>query len=323
MRCIALVLILFFSLQVHAKDLTGIFDQYYQSEKSIKASDIQSLSDTEIILVPGVLSEVFSGDVLDLSRFTSQYFGDQVDYFKGLGLKVTRLPSSTYSVAKTKKLIHLAMEEVIKENKKVLFITHSLGGLALLDYLFENPITARAHLRGIIFLQSPFYGAPVASVFLSNPFYLKTLLEPVFPFFNFSEETIKYLSLEYRSGFMSMIQPQIDDLSNMVPIVTVAGIVNGSPSLFLPGSELVEHGCVLNAFGRCLTPKLYKGPNDLSDGLVPLKSSKLVGVDYIELQGVDHAEVIVNVPFTTYKRKKLTEALMRVFFDKINGVITL
>ncbi len=64
---------------------------------------------------------------------------------------------------------------------------------------------------------------------------------------------------------------------------------------------------------------LYEGPFDQSDGMVPLESSKLPGVDFVTLSHVDHGETIVNVPFNSLSKSRMTRSLLKMLLKKMNS----
>lgn len=314
--------ILLFSSFSWGKDLTLKYERAYENLKKLSVEDINQLRQYEIILIPGVLSEVLIEEdrtvPLDFSKLTQDYFGHQLQLLQDLKLKVLRLPSSTASIGITKKNLKEQMDRLKKENKKGIFMTHSLGGLILMDYLIEGYPQALNEVGGVLFLQSPFYGAPVANVYLSNPYFFRNFAKPILPLVNFSEETIEYLAIENRVSYMQMNAPIIFQILEQIPSITMSGISNGYRSLFTPAAEVMHHGCIGKTERFCLTKKLFNGPYDLSDGMVPLKSSKLPGVDSIQLHQVDHGELVVGLPFTDFDRSRMTISLIKILLEKIS-----
>ncbi len=312
------LLFLCLSLSLRAEDLSSRFTEIYKNDRPLNSEQIRDLQDIDFYLVPGILSEAFIKNdrrtILDFSIITKEYFSSQQKLLKERGLKVKRLSASSFSIEETKANIRFALDESSKRGRKTFFITHSLGGLALLEELIENDHTEE--VRGIIFIQSPFRGAPVADVYLSYPLNIDKWLNPILPFFNTSIETLQKLSVKNRVEYMKTEEEHIKVLLERIPIMTVAGLTNDYRTLFKPSVDLIEFGCVKTFFSRCLTDKLYEGPYDRSDGMVPVESSKLLDADFIVLKGADHGETVVNVPFRTFNKKRLTEALLKVFLSR-------
>jgi hypothetical protein len=129
-------------------------------------------------------------------------------------------------------------------------------------------------------------------------------------------ETITYLSVAYRTQFMNENLDRILKVLAKIPVVTMSGVANGAKSVFKPGVDVIENGCLVDVLGHCLSGTFYNGPYDKSDGLVPLKASQLPGIDSVILPGADHGEPIVNLPFQEYSKEVLTEAMMKILLDR-------
>lgn len=302
-----------------ARDLTPAFKSFIDETEVLSSRDMDFLKNVELIFVPGILAEALiqsdRSAPWDFTLITKDYFGEQLTHFEKLGLTVSRLPTSSASVKMTVANIQKALKRAKENDRKVIFITHSLGGLAMLDFLFGNGIDKS--ILGIAFLQSPFYGTGVASVYLNSPKVFVDWLNPILPFLNVSLETIDYLSLKTRKKIMKGYEKDLARLPKSLPVLTLGGSANGHASSFAPGLDLMEYGCFIATHGICLSPKVFKGPYDKSDGLVPLQSTFLPGVDSVVLPGVDHGEIIINVPFKDYDPSKLTEVSLKLLLLKI------
>lgn len=298
------------------KNLTDEYRFSYNQNRGLSVAEVSSLKRTQIVLIPGILAESFIEEdrsaAIDFSKWTKDYFSSQESHLRNkYQLDVKRLATSSFYVEVTKNNIKKAFVTNYLQNKKTFFITHSLGGLVLLDTLIEFDERFRKYVQGIIFLQSPFYGSPVASVYLEYPFATSIL-----PFLNASEETIQYLSPAAREVVMQTNHETINGLRKSIPMLTVSGIANNYKSLLKPSMDLIKYGCLHHALKRCLTPILYQGPYEDSDGMVPLKSSRIENVDFVELSGVDHAETVLDFPFSNVKKKEMTEVLMQLILKE-------
>lgn len=312
MKMVLLLILLSFSS--FATDLTSSFESHYMKDKVLSRADIQKLSESQIVLIPGIVSESFiwsdTRGVFDFSLLFKDYFGAQLKHYKNLKLDVTRLKASSKSVQETALELDKKFSELKKKNKKAYFITHSLGGLVLLDYLANNQV--QDLVAGIVFIQSPFYGAPVASIYFENPYYARTLLGPIIPFFNTSEETIRYLSLDERQKRMEETEGNLSGILRNIPVVTSGGLALNYKSLFRPSLNIMGYGCITFLNGSCYSRTLYPGPYEDSDGMVPFSSTLLPHVDSVKLRGVDHGETVLNLPYETLKRTRLTDALLKL-----------
>jgi triacylglycerol lipase len=300
-----------------SKDLSQVFKEQYKKDTELSKSEKELFSPYRFYLIPGILSETFiwsdKRSTLDFSFLTSDYFSAHEKYLIKNGFNARTLSSSSKSVDEIKENIRKA---VIGDSSKVFFITHSLGGLALLEELILNEQNQN-QIAGIIFLQSPFSGTPVANTFLSYPYHIDKWIRPVLPFLNTSEETISYLRTDSRTQFMNENKEQIQSMLKKIPVITVGGVANGSNSLFKPSVDLIKHGCIRGLFNRCQTKILYQGPYDDSDGMVPYKSSFLYDSDNVKLEGVDHGETVVSIPFGSYKKESVLVTLMKLMSKKL------
>jgi predicted alpha/beta hydrolase family esterase len=311
-----LVLVLFTSSYLIASDQSKNYNEIYKQNVILRSTDLASLKNTEIVLIPGIVSESFIWSdhrgSLDFSILFKDYFGAQLSHYKKLGVSVTRLKGSSKSVQETVAQIEEKIKELSSKNKKAIFVTHSLGGLALLDWMMEQDKGTLETIRSIVFLQAPFYGSPVATVYFQNSYYARTILGPITPFINTSEETIKYLSVEKRQKTMADYESRLDEVFEGISVLTMSGVSLNAPSLFLPSLNIIGHGCVTFLFGNCRTRKIFEGPLDDSDGMVPFNNSKLENYDFVRIENVDHGETVLQMPFNNIDRVHMTDALIRM-----------
>lgn len=310
-----ILLILAFSTSVFAADQSDRYQELYKKKVVLEPAHLESLKNTEIVLLPGIVSESFIWEdhrgSVDFSILFKDYFGAQLSHYKKLGVQVSRLKGSSKAVSETIAEIDEKVKAIRSQNKKALFVSHSLGGLALLDWIMAQDQDKLSTLRGIVFLQSPFFGSPVASVYFENPYYARTILGPIVPFFNATEETIKYLSVEQRQIVMANYEWYLRDTLKGINVITMAGLSLKSMSLFRPSLNIMGHGCLVYVRG-CRSKEIYSGELDDSDGMVPFYSSKLEDFDFVKIKNVDHGETVLQMPFNNIDRVKMTDVLVRM-----------
>jgi hypothetical protein len=317
----AFIFLFLTSPNLFAEDLSQTFLKIYQNNSDLGPREQKFLQSFDFYLVPGILSETFIADDgrshLDFTVLTGDYFGAQKKLLsKKYHFSVKRLSSSSKSVDEIKANIRAALAASHRARRKAIFISHSLGGLGLLEELVSNE-QSQKDVAGIIFLESPFYGSPVADVYFESPYDFVLWLAPILPFVNTREETIRYLSTKPRTQFMNANKEAIRKLVKRIPAFTVGGAAKSSRSLFKPAIDLIGTGCIRDLFARCMTPDLFAGPYDQSDGMVPFESSKLENVDYIKLEGVDHGEMVVRIPFKTYDTDRLTVGFLKILLSEL------
>jgi len=300
-------------------DISKSFQQHYHNKTRLSSSQIEKLKDHDVYFIPGLFSELFIQDnhdaKIDLSIITKEYFEEHIKHFRILGINVQRIGFNSASIPQTKKFISDAMKKSVKNGRKAYFMTHSLGGLCLLDFLLENS-WAREHIMGIVFLNAPFLGTSIASIYMDNPYMVRHWTRPILPFLNISLDTIKYLTQDHRRAAMKANGEKIKEMLKGIPAFTVTGNMQGQKSVFSPAENLMQHGCVLNAWGLCLSPKIFKGPFANSDGLVPVDSTKLEYLDNVELDGVDHGELVVRIPHQDYEHHQITETFFKLLLER-------
>lgn len=323
MRLMILALCLIFSFTpLHAaSNLSHQFSALYQQKKIFTPREIKELKKYDIILIPGILAESFTaGDersLLNLHLITRDYFYAQVELLeKKYDLNVRRLTTSSKNVWETQANIYQAVKNARAQKRKLIFISHSLGGLALLEAVIKNP-SIQEDIAGIAFLQSPFYGSPIGDLVANPPYKVMNLLKPLLPFINISQETIDYVGVENRTLFMINNEEAISHFVHKVPAFTFTGIADANKSIFKPLIDIMEAGCLRGVKRGCLTEIFFPGPYDKSDGLIPYHSSFIKETDYVIMEDVDHGEFILNIPFQDYEKEHLTTSWLRILLAKI------
>lgn len=303
-----------------ANDLTPLYLKHYNQSRSLSLKEQRALRNFDIYYIPGILAESFiDGDDRSKIHFdylTKDYFGYQVDLLnRKYNIPAKRLSTSSKDVLETRQNIKLAVMSAASKNRKVLFISHSLGGLVLLDEVLENP-SLQQNIAGIAFMQSPFYGSPLSEISLNPNYALKKIIAPLLPYVNLSEETILYVGAKARTQYMEDHTQQISELIQNVPLFTFSSSSESNKSFLKPLIDIIESGCLKSFSGRCITEVFYEGPYDKNDGLIPFKSSFLENADYITLDDVDHIEPILKIPFESYEKEHVTTSILRILLEK-------
>jgi predicted alpha/beta hydrolase family esterase len=322
MKILILLFFVLSNLGIKAQDRTKDYERFLNLENILSQNDIKILKNVEIILVPGIVAESFilrdHRSRVDFSILFKEYFGAQLEHYSKLKLNVARLKTSSRSKQETILSLELKALELKKKNRPGIFITHSLGGLVVLDWLQTLDKKTRSLISGVVFLQSPFYGSPVADLYLENPYFIRSVLGPVIPFLNVSTETVEYLSVAKRKKIMRSIQDNLPEIFRGIPVLTAGGMALNGRSLFTPTLNLFSYGCLIYRSDTCLGPVLYQGPYENSDGLVGLSSSRLPGVERVDLVNVDHGETVLQMPRSTVDRVRVTDALLKLILKQID-----
>lgn len=312
---------LLLSAQVKAvTNLSAKFETILQQEAPLSAQEVNRLKKYDIYFIPGILAEsLIAGDdrsILDVTLITRDYFGKSLDVLtKKYQLNARRIKTSSGNVRETQVAINDALNSSRRNGRKAILVSHSLGGLALIEELILNP-KIQNDIAGIAFLQSPFQGTALSGILLNPPYELEKYLHPILPLVNISEETLHFVGEHVRRSFMKKHQQEIGQLVKNIPLYTFTGIAPANKSVFRPFIDILEAGCV-RVKNKCVTEVFYSGPYEKSDGLIPFKSSFIPGADYVIMQDVDHGEIILNLPFTDYKKEHMTTSWLKLLLTKI------
>lgn len=310
-----------FSAQTFAADLTKQFKTIYQEQKDLSLSEQETLRKYDIHLIPGILAEslIWSDprSSVDVSLITKDYYHVQLKVLnKKYNIPARRMTTSSYDVNETRQNIRKAIADAKFRKRKVIFVSHSLGGLVLLEELISNK-NVWSEIGGIAFLQSPFHGTPLGDIAINPPYELDDVVAKIIPRLNISYETLHFVSRPLRTKFMADNRKDIRELIKQVPLLTMTGIADSNTSIFKALIDIMEAGCLRGLTNRCITEVFFHGPYDRSDGLIPYKSSFLENADFIQLEKVDHGEIILNVPYEDYKKEHLTTTILRLILAKM------
>ena len=302
-------------------DLSSEFKQIYNQKEDLTLAEQNRLKEYDIYFIPGILAEsLIASDTdssIDVSLITKDYFETQLDFLNNkYNIPAKRIKTSSYDVSITRQNIRDAVLAAKSKGRKVILLSHSLGGLALIEELVLNPVIQN-NIGGIVFLQSPFYGTPVGTILLDSPYVVAKYIKSLLPFVNISEETMYFVGNEYRQNFMKQNVGAIRNFIKKVPAYTFAGLAEGNESAFKPFIDIMESGCIKGFKEKCVTEKLYHGPYDKSDGLIPLKSSHLDIADFVILEKADHGEIVLRMPFEDYSKEHLTTTWLRMLLQKM------
>jgi hypothetical protein len=189
-----------------------------------------------------------------------------------------------------------AIAQIIKkEQKKVLLIGHSKGGIDTLFGLLHHP-EIRARVAGWLILQAPMYGSPLLDCMVDCPFtdialnFGLQLLESNYT--TPQEITSKALNKFHRAN-----DKEIDDIISSIPTLSMASTFK-NPSLFSIPFIPFSKKSAFELFNRFI--ELSGGGKN--DGMTPLKSACLQGTECVHLKQFDHGHLVVDLsPFKAYK----------------------
>jgi hypothetical protein len=249
------------------------------------ASLAAALAGHRLLLAYGLLGEVIAA----LRPFGVDYMGAQLLWLRSLGLDATvvRLPTAAPVEANAACLA----AEITSDGRPVLLIGHSKGGLESLAALMHPEAAARC--AGLVALQSPFLGSPVADALVRRRMLHRAAGGALQALKLGSGQGLLDLTATARKAWMERHAEAVAALIARIPVLTAATVLTRDcpppDRRYLPLARWMERRA---------------GPND---GLVPVSSALLPGA----MQAV----------FTGAHRALVTEAKGRDPVGQLRGLL--
>lgn len=251
----------------------------YMRGKSLNLpSEICVLKNFKVLIIPGVLAESFisaSNNQIKLNFLFEEGFKEQISTLKenGIDFEFISLETENTPLKNTPNII----KAIENSDKSVLIYSHSKGGLDTLEALRQRPdLISKIH--GWASIQSPFFGAPIASQF-TNDLFLNQSTELIFSWMGGDKKGLDSLSLDERKNYMnnSEINILLETINKKIKFINYASFKT-------------------NTFGIDTPLELFRNFTDSvegqNDGVVSTKSALLkehgFKIDFILEEEVDH-----------------------------------
>lgn len=176
------------------------------------------LSELRILIVPGLLT-----DLLKPLKYLglSTYLDAQKRAFVGLAADVEQVDINTQdSAARNADVICHAVRE---SDRQVCLISHSKGGVDVLEFLVRADEGLRRKIACWIAFQAPFAGSPVAQAVADKPL-LKLPAETLLIAFCGSPDALHDLTVSRGIPYLREHDSEIKDVSEHIPIIAVAHV---------------------------------------------------------------------------------------------------
>ncbi|MFZ6761375.1 hypothetical protein [Pseudoroseomonas sp. WGS1072] len=214
------------------------------------------LAGRRVLLVYGLLGE----GAARLAPLGMDYMGTQLRWLlaQGAVAQVVKLPT-TAPIAPNAALL---AEAILASPAPCLIVAHSKGGLEALAALLDPAVAARC--TGLLALQSPFFGSPVADALLARPRLHRSLAALVRALRMGGGAGLPDLSTTGRAAWMREHAARVAEITAAMPVLCVAARlsagISGPDRRYLPMVRWME--------------RQGAGPND---GLVSVASALLPG----------------------------------------------
>lgn len=256
------------------------------------------LDGTRLVIVPSYLAD---GLLLTNRLGLTDYFASQIAALRAAGFDVAlALVDTEASVAVNATML---ARLVAADDRPVCFISHSKGGLDVLQFLIDADAATRARVACWVALQAPFHGSPIADL-AGGSKALRSLTDPLAEWLGGSGQSLTDLTIAVRAPWMADHDGSVRALVAQTPLLCVATRID-TPSLTLPTIYMRP------AFDW------MQARNIPNDGLVPVPSAVLPGARYVVLAGLDHADTVADNPVIddAGDRLLLLKALLALALD--------
>ena len=278
--------------------MTAEFDSaWLEAGSPVPSVFLHRLRRHKVIFAPGFMSRMYTEplNIMGMEFRMGSYFDDQLNWLKTLEITNRRLELTPGGFFE-KNAERLA--ELIRDSEyPVILIAHSRGGLDALEALRKLP-PLLGKTAGVITIQSPFYGTPVADYFEERDF-LKTLSAPLLKSAGETPSSVYWLTTGFRNGYMERHAREIAEIVKAVPFICV-------------GSSCGPDGMCSDASLNLASALLRSKGVPQHDGLVPIASTRLPGAHFVEAGEIDHRMPVTSSPGETFDRIRFVRALLAV-----------
>lgn len=289
-------------LPASSGDVTDEFRANYDNlVKGLQVIDMRKLRKFKVLLIPGFLTDIGGQSirVFDWPPLPEEFFYKQTLWLKANRIDYARVPVKTQSRIEVNAAIIIRAIEA--SDKPVILVGHSKGGLDILEALLVDPDLLDSKVRGVISLQTPFYGSPVADYVLSDTV-LDGILTSVLETYGGSDKSLKNLTIQERAPYMAQHKKAIAGLISRVPYISLATWKDSVDGVWDTRFKVIRDE--MAAYGI------------KNDGLVPLDNALLPGSLQIKLEGGDHTTTIRENDQEPCDRAKLLQALLAIILAR-------
>ncbi|OIO01073.1 MAG: hypothetical protein AUJ51_09095 [Elusimicrobia bacterium CG1_02_56_21] len=283
------------------RDLTAEFLNVRKSPgQGLEESKIAELRKCKVLLVRGFMTGgyVEPFEILGHKVWIGRYFNDQKEVLRDLGVDFSMVDiDSAMTPSHNAAKVALAIRG---SEKPVIIISHSDGGMYVLQSLVENPELA-VRVRGFIPLQAPFSGTPVAD-YVRGKKVFSAMMAALLGHFGGTLESLESMTLAERGGYQEANREAVGAIVSKLNIICFASW------------KAEKHHKLDTLLELPRDFMLKRGLNN--DGLTPADSSILTGADYIKLEGADHVVTVMAADMVLeFDRRAFTRALLAMIIS--------
>jgi len=240
-----------------------------------------------IVLVPGLFTNKYPGymhPVISYLTFHKYFFVKAVVDTSG----------SVLNNAETLRKLIMECDPTSPINgRQIIWLGHSKGGVDLTAALSLYP-ELRERTRGVICLQAPYAGTPVADLITSNSTY--GFVKKGFSALAIDPMSLEDLTHDARAAFLEKHREPV--LAHLFPILCVATDTGTARS---PMRPLVRY--------------LKKTYGVISDGMVAENDALVPGGYAVYIEQLDHGATVFSTPGSPYSPGPLIHAILELFLQ--------
>lgn len=263
-------------------DLTRSYQALYKADCALRQDQILALRKHKVLLIPGYFS-----------NFEPAHFAEHMQWFTTIGVAHEKVNvQAGQSTAVNAAIVATAIRQ---STLPVILISHSKGSVDTLEALRTEP-TLQPKVKGWVSLQGVFFGSPIADMLLDENFLNPLFSTLILGFFGGTKDGAQGLTTTASSKYYQNHKTVISAIVRDIPNIAFASALDAKP-------------------GTTQTTQLEL-PHDLmrrvgipNDGLVPIDSAVIPGMNFIKVSGVDHIAPVMPA-MMKYDRIRMTKALL-------------
>ncbi|MDB5036495.1 MAG: putative exported protein [Bacteriovoracaceae bacterium] len=289
-------------LEVIGQDVSSEYQQIANElDQNLNAESFADLSQYKILLVRGFFSDQMPApkSLYAIARNPSLTFSDQAKWFRKQSIEFSILPTHSEQIPEVNAPILL--DAIRHSSKPIIFMSHSRGGLDVLEAMLTGEEALLSKVKGWIALQGPFQGTPLADEFLINPL-IRLLTGKILQLIGGSISSVFNMSLPQRKNYNESRAEKIERLRQSLPILCLSTWkpnISGYDTEFEITRDLMD----------------YLGFQ--TDGVIPWQSEILPGSDYVFIKNLDHPSTVHENSIVSFDRTRMTKTLFKMLRNRM------
>ncbi len=286
----------------------------------------KKLKNYTVIVVPGIDLDLLEGiyesnhirwirKYLRRLSVKSGRYKDYRKFFKKYDIRYSILNLDDLVTGKRSDKIEKIVEYIREIEGKIIFFAQGNGGADIMDALLRIKLNQKKHpeildrVKGMVFLQSPFQGTPIAELLYNACFYdygekISRIARAII---GFDVEAAKHLSMQWRREYLDLFAPELNEIHESTGIISLSSSV--------PSHSMNYKMLILKPL-RDIAYKFFQLDND---GIVPCGSSWPES-KHVIVDNLDHATTLLGGRLRwsrrrDYDRKKLAVVLFSMLFE--------